>query len=57
MTRSALSEIEDYLLGRIAKLETMIKPYPKEEVTHTTARIAEAKETLKKVREIKGKRK
>ncbi|WP_072389818.1 hypothetical protein [Hyphomicrobium sp. CS1GBMeth3] len=54
MSKKQISEIEDYLLGRIAWLEETIQAYAgsKDDLPSWRSALAEARRTLKKVREI-----
>jgi hypothetical protein len=55
MSKSKISAIEDYLLGRIAALEELIRTHAgndKDALRGWRAMLAEDKLTLKKVREI-----
>ena len=58
MSRQKVDEIEDYLLGRIAALEALLLRYADEK--HTLAgfrsQLVEARTTLKKVKEIAGRK-
>lgn len=55
MSKKALAEIEDYLLGRIAALEHLVNTYSegdKDALPGWRAMLAETRLTLRKVREI-----
>jgi head-tail adaptor len=54
MSKKALTEVEAYLIGRIARLEALIRNYSdkEEKLAGTRSALAEARLLLKKVREI-----